>query len=111
MRPAEQLFVCYFTYVVILSGLFRDRPHLHWQPFGYLVGAAAFFLLLSKLQRGFLKTPVAIFRDWLPVAFTLVAFREMELFVPWKYPLAFESSWIKLDHLVLHHRYRLGQLR
>jgi membrane-associated phospholipid phosphatase len=40
-------------------------------------------------------------RDWLPLLLTLIAFREMELFVPAKYDLGLETSWIKTDQLVL----------
>jgi membrane-associated phospholipid phosphatase len=102
MRLSERLFVCYFAYVAILSGFFHDRPYLHAQPIFYLVGATAFFLLLSKLQRGPLENVIVGVRDWLPIGFLIIAFREMELFVPAKYDLSYESSWIKLDQLVLH---------
>jgi membrane-associated phospholipid phosphatase len=101
MKLSEWLFVCYFAYVAIISEFFRDRPHLHQQPLVYVAVATGFFLLLSKLQRGWLTTPIAIIRDWLPIVFTLIAFREMELFVPNRYDLVLESGWIKLDRLVL----------
>lgn len=102
MRPSEWLFVSYFAYVVVVSGFFHDRPHLHAQPIVYLVAAVAFFLLLNGLQHGWLKKPIAVLRDWLPIAFLIIGFREMELFVPAKYDLGFESGWIKLDQIVLH---------
>jgi membrane-associated phospholipid phosphatase len=102
MRPSEWLFVCYFAYVVILSAFFRDRPHLHGQPVGYLLAATAFFLLLSNLQRAPFAKVISGVRDWLPIAFLVIAFREMELFVPNRYDLIFETSWIKLDQLVVN---------
>jgi membrane-associated phospholipid phosphatase len=102
MRPPEWLFVGFFAYITLLSAIFPSRPNLHFQPPLYLVGSAGLFVLLSKMERGRLADTVAIFRDWLPIAFTFFAFREMELFVPAKYPLVFESSWIKLDQLVLN---------
>ena len=102
MRLPEWLFVSYFAYIVILSGFFRDRPNLHAQPIVYLVAATLFFLLLNRLQRGMLTEPIAILRDWLPIAFLVIAFREMELFVPLKFELVLETGWIKLDRLVLH---------
>jgi membrane-associated phospholipid phosphatase len=67
----------------------------------YLLASAVAFLVLVKAERGILKTPLRVVRDWLPIVFTFIAFREMELFVPTKYDLAFETSWIKLDELVL----------
>jgi membrane-associated phospholipid phosphatase len=102
MRLSEWLFVSYFAYIALLSGLFRDRPHLHAQPFVYLFGSAVIFLLLNKLQRGRLAEPIAVVRDWLPIVFLFIAFREMELFVPARYDLALERGWIKLDQIVLH---------
>jgi membrane-associated phospholipid phosphatase len=102
MRLSERLFVCYFAYVAILSGFVHDRPQLHAQPFLYLLASSAFFLILSRLQQGRLAKPLAILRDWLPIAFLVIAFREMELFVPRKYTLVLETGWIKLDQIVLH---------
>jgi len=101
MRIAEWLFVCYFAYVALLSGFFPDRPHLHYQPALYLPAAVALFLILSRLERGKLAKPIGVLRDWLPLLFTLIAFREMEFFVPAKNDLAFETGWIKLDRVVL----------
>jgi membrane-associated phospholipid phosphatase len=102
MRLSEWLFAGYFAYVAIISGFFHDRPHLHTQPVIYLLASVAFFLLLNKLQRGALEKPIAILRDWLPIGFLIIGFREMELFVPAKYDLVLESGWIKLDQIVLH---------
>jgi membrane-associated phospholipid phosphatase len=101
MRLPERWFVGYFAYVTLLSAFLPSRPQLHFQPLGYLLAALAVFALLNKLQRGPLGLPVRNLRDWLPLLFTLIAFREMELFVPAHYDLAFETSWIKLDRLVL----------
>ena len=102
MRLPEWFFVVFFAYITLLSAFFTTRPHLHYQPLFYLLSALALFGLLSRLQRGRLAEPIAGLRDWLPLLITLVAFREMELFVPARYPLVFESGWIELDRLVLH---------
>jgi membrane-associated phospholipid phosphatase len=101
MRLPERLFVGYFAYVTCLSAFFPSRPNLHFQPLGLLLVSVTVFALLNKLQRGRLAEPIRIARDWLPLLFTFIAFREMELFVPAKYDLTFETSWIKLDQLVL----------
>jgi membrane-associated phospholipid phosphatase len=101
MRVPEWLFIGYFAYVALLSTFLASRPHLHFEPLGYLLAAFSVFALLNKLQRGALALSIRNLRDWLPLLFTLIAFREMELFVPSKYDLAFEGSWIKLDQFVL----------
>jgi membrane-associated phospholipid phosphatase len=102
MRLPERLFVGYFAYLTLLSAFFRDRPHLHYQPAIYLLAATSLFLVLARLERGSLAKPIGIVRDWLPLVLTLIAFREMELFLPAKNDLFFESGWIKLDRLLLH---------
>jgi membrane-associated phospholipid phosphatase len=103
MRLPEWFFLGYFAYVMVLSEFVTGRPALHHQAVWYLIAAILVFALLNRLQRGVLKTPILILRDWLPIVFTFIAFREMELFVPAKYDLIFETSWIKLDVLVLNH--------
>ena len=45
-------------------------------------------------------------RDWLPMALTLVAFREMELFLTAGYNLQLELAWIRWDAILLD-RWRL----
>jgi membrane-associated phospholipid phosphatase len=101
MRPPEWLFIAYFAYVALLSALLTSRPQLHFQPLAYLLFSATVFALLNIWQRGPLGLFVRNLRDWLPLLFTLIAFREMDLFTPAKYNLAFEASWIKLDQLLL----------
>ena len=44
---------------------------------------------------------ISIIRDWLPILFTLLAFREMELFLPRTFDRQLESGWIYLDRALL----------
>ncbi len=62
MRPSEWLFVSYFAYIVILSGLTATRRHLHGQPVVYRIAAVLLFVLLSKLQRGRWEKPIGVLR-------------------------------------------------
>jgi membrane-associated phospholipid phosphatase len=41
-------------------------------------------------------------RDWLPLIYTFIAFREMELFLTRDYNLAFETAWIRIDQVLLN---------
>jgi membrane-associated phospholipid phosphatase len=103
MRLAEWAFVAFFAYITLLSGFFPARPQLSsFQALPYLLGSIALFLLLGRLERGSLSMPVAVLRDWLPMLLTLIAFREMELFVPAENKLWFETGWIQLDRQFLH---------
>lgn len=102
LRTSESILIAYFGYVALITPLFADRPHLNAQPFYELGLIALILLLLVKLERiaGF-ATPVGILRDWLPLLFTLIAFREMELFLPRRYPHHYEAVWVRQDHVFL----------
>jgi membrane-associated phospholipid phosphatase len=98
----EWILLTFFTYVALLSLIFRDRPHLRGQPWIVLFAVTALFCALSLLERGRSKKTVEIARDWLPVALTFLAFREMEFFLPRDYDSAYELAWIRWDRILLH---------
>jgi membrane-associated phospholipid phosphatase len=56
---------------------------------------------LTRLASSKWSHGIDIARDWLPLALTYTAFREMEWFAPSRYDGVLESAWIKLDTLVL----------
>jgi membrane-associated phospholipid phosphatase len=59
-------------------------------------------VFLAQLERGRLKTVVNHFRDWLPTLLTLIAFQEMELFLPRQFTHYHEAIWIRQDLTLLH---------
>ena len=101
LRRPEWILTGFFAYVVLLSPFFRDRPKMGFQPVIALVAVLACFWMLSRLSAGTWHEGVEIARDWLPLALTLCAFREMELFVTRNYNIANETAWIHLDQLLL----------
>jgi membrane-associated phospholipid phosphatase len=101
LRRPEWILTGFFAYVVLLSPFFRDRPAMGLQPLIALLAALGCFWILSRLSAGSWHDGVEITRDWLPLALTLCAFREMELFVTRNYNIANESAWIQLDRLLL----------
>lgn len=102
-RVSEWLFIAFFAYVCVLVPFFPDRPNLHEQPLWILAGALIVFSGLALAERGRAAIHISRLRDWIPPPITLLAFREMGLFLPARYDLHYESAWIRLDRLVLLH--------
>ncbi len=63
--------------------------------------AVATLVVVSALENGRRANSVGKLRDWLPVLYTLLAFREMELFVPLTATGHLETGWIALDKQLL----------
>jgi|KBSMisStandDraft_5_1062788.scaffolds.fasta_scaffold102518_3 membrane-associated phospholipid phosphatase len=101
-RPSEWILLFFFTYIALLGLLFHDRPHLRGQPWIVLLAVAALFYSLTRMERGRSRRVVEIFRDWLPVVLTFLAFREMEFFLPRDYNSGYELAWIHWDRVLLH---------
>ena len=100
-RRSEWVLIAFFAYIAAVAPFFRDRPHLGYQPFALLL---IVFGLLSVLARAEQTGPahwISIVRDWLPIALTLLAFREMEFFLPPHFEHHYEAVWIRQDHRLL----------
>src|SRR5689334_11510401 len=102
LRASECVLIVFFAYVTAISPWFRDRMNLKAQPVFVLAAVTATLVLLAVAESGKLSNIVGIIRDWLPLALTLAAFREMELFLPRHFDYHYESIWIRWDHLFLH---------
>jgi membrane-associated phospholipid phosphatase len=61
------------------------------------------FAGLSALEDRTRKEVFPVIRDWLALAFTIVAYREMDWFSPSEYSHAFENRWIVFDRYLLDH--------
>jgi membrane-associated phospholipid phosphatase len=101
-RPPEWILLGFFGYIALLGAFLRDRPHLRGQPWIVLFAVTALFSVLSRIEHGRSKRAVEILRDWLPVALTFLAFREMEFFLPRNYDSGYELAWIQWDRVLLH---------
>jgi membrane-associated phospholipid phosphatase len=101
LRASEWVLIGFFAYIVVISPFFPERPNLGLQPLFILIGVLAFLLLLAYLEQARLLQPIGIVRDFVPLGMTLLAFREMELFLPLQYDYRFEALWIRWDRLLL----------
>jgi membrane-associated phospholipid phosphatase len=102
LRPSEWLLLGFFFYVALLSPFFRDRPGLGFQPLAVIAISFALLESLSLLETRYAPRLGSMIRDWMPIAFTLVAFREMELFVAVHYNTSYEGAWIRWDQVVIN---------
>ncbi|MCU1294852.1 MAG: hypothetical protein JWP08_3702 [Bryobacterales bacterium] len=101
LRASEWILVSFFAYVAIVSHWFPARPNLHHQPVIILAVVIALFLVLARLQHGGAAAAVSACRDFVPILVTLVAFREMEYFLPHRFDHHFENIWITWDRTLL----------
>ena len=101
LRNSEWIVLAFFAYIVLLIPFFQDRPNLDAQPLAYLLLVGALFCGLALAECTRFGELASMVRDWMPLALTLVAFHEMELFVPTHYNAAYEAVWIRWDSIVL----------
>jgi membrane-associated phospholipid phosphatase len=108
LRASEWIITGFFAYVALIGLFFPDRPHLRggFTPTLEFLIIFAVVKLIASFEGGSQAVVVSHIRDWLPLAYTLLAFREMELFLPHSFPGRLEAGWIQLDRLLLD-RYHL----
>lgn len=96
------MLLAFFAYIVVLMPFFSDRPLMTRQPVITLIVVAVLVVGLAAAEQTRAANLVSQIRDWVPMPLTLVAFREMELFVPSQYNAAYEQAWIQWDKTVLY---------
>lgn len=101
LRAPEWIFLGYFAYAAVLPLLLHDRPNLSHQPI-WVLAAVALGLMIIASAEVYYPVPISRFRDFLPLGLTLVAFEEMNLFVPQRFDPHLEQGWIRWDHVLLH---------
>ncbi len=102
LRNAEWVLIAFFAYILALVPFFRDRPQMSYQPLIVLLLVSLLLCCLALAQETRFSHAIGMIRDWVPMLLTLLAFRQMELFVPAQYNSAYELAWIRWDNLVLH---------
>ncbi len=97
LRSSEQLIIAYFAYVAVIAPFFLAR----WWPAALMVASvSAVIVFVSHHNKPYWL------RDWLPLAATLVAFRQMDWFTR-ATDHHLENGWVQWDHLLLG---RLGPM-
>lgn len=103
LRASEYILVSFFFYIAAVSHWFPNRPNLHHQPLYILLLVASGLLLISHFERGSSARAISFVRDFLPIGLTLLAFREMEYFLPISFDGHLERQWIVWDRMLLDH--------
>jgi membrane-associated phospholipid phosphatase len=102
LRRSEWVLIGYFVYAAFLPPFLPDRPHAHFQPALIASAVVALRFGLALAGRTRFRVTVEYVRDWLPILLTLVAFQEMEVFLPRRFDHQYESVWIKQDVRLLN---------
>jgi membrane-associated phospholipid phosphatase len=89
LRASEWVLISFFSYVTVLSALLIP-PALFIRAAATLVAITVILIAVALAARS-LKALVPL-RDFLPIGLTLIAFREMELFIAPKYGTKLEAA-------------------
>jgi len=95
LRSTEWLLIGYFCYVALLSA--TRLPVL------VLFLAASLVAVLAYGESHGNREFFSVARDWVPLALTVVAYREMDWFTPLAMDHHLEFQWIKWDRSLLRH--------
>jgi membrane-associated phospholipid phosphatase len=93
LRISEWIFVAYFIYVAGIAAAIRPELTVQAAVLGAVV--ACMIAALARIP----GTGMA--RDWLPVIYVLIAYREMNWFTPATRDFHLEHSWIIWDRMLL----------
>lgn len=101
LRNSEIVLIGYFLYVAVV-GLFLAIPP-ETARFTLLLNLeiVAGYFLLGHLDRKRPRRVISVVRDWLPIGFILLAYREMGWFAPAHHTYELERGWIVWDRLLL----------
>jgi membrane-associated phospholipid phosphatase len=94
LRSTEWLLIGYFAYVALLS--------VSRLPVLVLFLAASLVAVLAYGESHGNREFFSVARDWVPLALTLIAYREMEWFTPLAWDHHLEFQWIKWDRSLLY---------
>lgn len=94
LRSSEWLLIGYFSYVALLSPRFL--------PLALVFLVATLIAVLAYGESHGHRHFFSIARDWVPLALTLVAYREMNWFTPLAMDHHLELRWIVWDRAILH---------
>lgn len=93
--------IVYFAYVALIAPAFPLQPRVALLPLALALLVAALFVVLAYAEAHGHREFFSITRDWIPVALTLVAYREMDWFSPVARDYHLELEWVKWDRLLL----------
>ena len=102
LRSSEWLLIGYFGYVAAIIWAFPLNPQVKWQSLVLFALVASQLVVFAVAESYGRQKIFSIARDWIPLALTLVAYREMDWFsqLPRNYDL--ELRWLEWDGKLLY---------
>jgi len=88
-RRSEKLILAYFAYVAVIAPIYLENP---WMALALCIGVGVAAFAISRSD--------SVFRDWLPLLATLLAYRQMDWFAGPK-DGSLEQAWIAWDRWLL----------
>ncbi len=102
LRSSEWLLIGYFGYVALITPLFPLGPQVKWLALAVFVLVAVLLAMLAAAETYGSPEIFSVARDWIPLALTLVAYREMDWFSPLMRNLNMELRWVQWDRRLLY---------
>lgn len=102
LRSSEWLAIGYFCYVALISPWFPLEGSVSLLPIALALLAASLIAVLAYGESYGHQEFFSIARDWMPLALTLVAYREMDWFTRLASDHHLEFRWIEWDRSMLY---------
>jgi membrane-associated phospholipid phosphatase len=96
-RTSEWILLAYFSYVAVIALWFGLPGITLLRAFFVLTVAFAVFAILTKPE-------LHTLRDWVPLVFLLIGYRQMDWFSTDDKPRVLENLWLGWDHRYLYER-------
>jgi membrane-associated phospholipid phosphatase len=101
-RSSEWLLIGYFGYVALISAAFPLASPAKWLSVEVAVLVAVLLGVLAFAESVGNSRFISIARDWIPLALTFVAYREMDFFASLPRDFQLELSWVDWDRSLLY---------
>ena len=108
LRSSEWILIGYFSYVALVTSLFPLGSRTKWMALAVLALAATLLQMLALAETFGSKDIFSIARDWIALALTFIAYREMDFFSALPRDFGLELRWVEWDRFLL---YRAGLQR
>jgi membrane-associated phospholipid phosphatase len=102
LRSSEWLLIGYFAYVAVIIWAFPLDPQVKWLALTVFVLVASQLVVFAVAEFFSSKEFFSIARDWIPLALTLIAYREMDWFSPLPRNYDMELRWLEWDRRLLY---------
>jgi len=102
LRLSEYTLIAFFFYVAIVALFFPLTHGMRYASFPVVACVVVACAGLAVCERRSGSRALSMVRDWLPIALTLMAYREMNWFATAHKQHTLEQAWIVWDRWLLH---------